>query len=196
MSTTARVGVLALQGDFEAHVRVVSSFAPAALVRTAADLGAVDALIVPGGESTTIGLLLDEHDLVDPIRKRVADGMPMLGTCAGMIVCARRVLDPALVRGKEQVVLGVADVSVRRNAYGRQVDSFETSLAVRGVSDGPMHAVFIRAPLIEEAGPQVQVLAEYDGRPVAVRDGNVVLTAFHPEISGDDRLHRMLVEDI
>jgi 5'-phosphate synthase pdxT subunit len=192
-----RAGVLALQGDFEAHSSVLRSAGASTVreVRTASDLDDVDALVIPGGESTTIGLLLEDHQLVEPIRSRVGDGMPLLGTCAGMIVCARTVVDRAVVAGREQALLGLVDIAVRRNAYGRQVDSFETDLDVKGL-DEPLHAVFIRAPRVEGAGDGVDVLAEYDGRPVAVRQGSVLLAAFHPEIAGDDRLHRLFLEGI
>ena len=179
-----RVGVLALQGDFEAHEKLLrSAGAAAAQVRTPDDLGSVDALVIPGGESTTIRKLATGYDLVEPIRKRAEQGMPILGTCAGMIVCATRILDG------DEPLLGVVDIAVRRNAYGRQVDSFETDIDVDGV--GVMHAVFIRAPWIEEVGDGVRVLARHDGRPVIVRSENIVLASFHPELAGDDRLHRM-----
>jgi 5'-phosphate synthase pdxT subunit len=190
-------GVLALQGDFEAHAAMLRSAGAGDVreVRTLGDLESVDCLVLPGGESTTIGFMLEEHDLVDPVRKRAHDGMPVFGTCAGMIVCASEIADPAIVAGHEQAALGLVDVVVRRNAYGRQVDSFETDLAVRGL-DLPLHAVFIRAPRVERAGEEVEVLAEYDGRPVAVRQGSVLLAAFHPEIAGDDRMHRLFLEGI
>ena len=181
---TKRVGVLALQGDFEAHERLLrGAGADPILVRTKDELEAVDALVIPGGESTTIRKLAVDYDLVEPLRKRAEQQMPILGTCAGMIICARRVAD-----GDEPVIPAV-DITVRRNAYGRQVDSFETELAVRGV--GTMQAVFIRAPWIEEVGEGVQVLAEHEERPVVVRQGAVTLAAFHPELAGDDRLHRL-----
>ena len=179
-----RVGVLALQGDFEAHERLLrGAGAESIQVRTKDELDSVDALVIPGGESTTIRKLAHEYELVEPLRKRAEQQMPILGTCAGMIVCARNVAD-----GDEPVVPCV-DINVRRNAYGRQVDSFETDLDVRGV--GPMHAVFIRAPWIEAVGDGVDVLATHDGRPVVVRNGAVTLAAFHPELAGDDRLHRL-----
>jgi pyridoxal 5'-phosphate synthase pdxT subunit len=188
-------GVLALQGDFEAHARMLRSAGAADVrqVRTLGDLLAVEALVIPGGESTTIGMLLEDHELIDPLRKRIEGGLPVLGTCAGMIVLARTISDPAVVRGREQPVVGAIDIVVRRNAYGRQVDSFETDLSVDGF-DRPLHAVFIRAPAVEEAGSRVEVLARYDGRPVVVRQGSVLLAAFHPEIAGDDRLHRLFLE--
>lgn len=178
-----RVGVLALQGDFEAHERLLrSAGAHAAHVRTPEDLASVDALVIPGGESTTIRKLATGYELVEPLRKRAEQGMPILGTCAGMIVCATRILDG------DEPLLGVVDIAVRRNAYGRQVDSFETDLDVAGL--GEMHGVFIRAPRIEEVGDGVEVLARHDDHPVVVRQDNVVLASFHPELAGDDRLHR------
>jgi 5'-phosphate synthase pdxT subunit len=179
-----RVGVLALQGDFEAHERLLrSAGADPIQVRTKDELESVDALVIPGGESTTIRKLAVEYELVEPLRKRAEQQMPILGTCAGMIVCARRVTD-----GDEPVIPAV-DIAVRRNAYGRQVDSFETDLDVRGIGD--VHAVFIRAPWIEEVGDGVEVLATHDQRPVVVRQGTVTLAAFHPELTGDNRLHRL-----
>jgi 5'-phosphate synthase pdxT subunit len=179
-----RVGVLALQGDFEAHARLLAATgADAVQVRTRDELESVDALVIPGGESTTIGKLATEYGLVEPLRKRAEKGMPILGTCAGMIVCAARISDG------DAPLLGIVDVTVRRNAYGRQVDSFETDLEVDGI--GEMHAVFIRAPWIEEVGAGVDVLATHGDRPVVLRRGNVVLASFHPELAGDDRLHRL-----
>jgi pyridoxal 5'-phosphate synthase pdxT subunit len=179
-----RVGVLALQGDFEAHEKLLrSAGAGPVQIRTADELATIDALVIPGGESTTIRKLAVGYGLVEPLRKRAEQGMPILGTCAGMIVCARHVSD-----GDEPLVPAV-DISVRRNAYGRQVDSFETDLEVSGI--GTMHAVFIRAPWIEETGPAVEVLATHEDRPVVVRQGAVTLAAFHPELAEDDRLHRL-----
>jgi 5'-phosphate synthase pdxT subunit len=179
-----RVGVLALQGDFEAHARLLErAGAEAVPVRTRDELDSVDALVIPGGESTTIGKLAADYDLVEPLRKRGEQGMPVLGTCAGMIVCARRIAEG------DEPLLGLVDVTVRRNAYGRQVDSFETDVDVAGI--GEMRAVFIRAPWIEEAGAGVEILATHEDRPVAVRQGRIVLAAFHPELAGDDRLHRL-----
>jgi len=179
-----RIGVLALQGDFEAHGRILSSAgATAVAVRTADDLASVDGLVIPGGESTTIVKLATAYDLAEPLRKRAEQGMPVFGTCAGMIVCARRIVDG------DQPLVPVVDIAVHRNAYGRQVDSFETDLEVAGI--GSMHAVFIRAPWIEEVGSGVEVLASHDGRPVVVRQGAAVLAAFHPELTDDDRLHRL-----
>ena len=179
-----RVGVLALQGDFEAHANLLEDAgAEAVQVRTRDELESVDSLVIPGGESTTIGKLATDYDLVDPLRKRAEQGMAILGTCAGLIVCAKRIAEG------DRPLLGLVDVAVRRNAYGRQVDSFETDLTIAGIGD--MRAVFIRAPWIEEAASSVEVLATYDGRPVVVRQGAITLAAFHPELAGDDRLHRL-----
>ncbi|MGH2795355.1 MAG: pyridoxal 5'-phosphate synthase glutaminase subunit PdxT [Actinomycetota bacterium] len=179
-----KVGVLALQGDFEAHGRLLErADATPIQVRTPDELAAVDALVIPGGESTTIGKLATDYGLVEPLRERASAGMPVLGTCAGMIVCAKRITDG------DQPLLALVDVTVRRNAYGRQVDSFETDLDVAGVGD--MHAVFIRAPWVEEVGPGVKVLATHRGHPVVLQDRNVTLASFHPELSDDDRLHRL-----
>ena len=179
-----KVGVLALQGDFEAHGRLLEGAgATPVQIRTPDELASVDALVIPGGESTTIGKLATTYELVEPLRERASSGMPVLGTCAGMIVCARRITEG------DQPLLGIVDVTVRRNAYGRQVDSFETELEVAGV--GEMHAVFIRAPWVEEVGNGVEVLASHRGHPVVLRDRNVTLASFHPELSRDDRLHRL-----
>jgi 5'-phosphate synthase pdxT subunit len=186
-----RVGVLALQGDFREHAATLERLgAETSLVRTAADLETVDALVIPGGESTAIGKLADWNGLVDPLRQRINSGMPTLGTCAGMIFLAEATAD-----GVSQVQLGVLDVVVRRNAFGRQVDSFETEIAVDGLSD-PIHAVFIRAPWIEKVGQSVDVLAEIDGHPVVVRQDSIIATSFHPELTGDGRLHTLLLDMI
>jgi 5'-phosphate synthase pdxT subunit len=178
------VGVLALQGDFEAHQKLLSKARVDAIqVRTPAQLAAIDALVIPGGESTTIGKLATDYGLVDAIRARAQEGMAILGTCAGLIVCAARVAEG------DSPLLGLVDITARRNAYGRQVDSFEADVQVHGI--GAMRAVFIRAPWIDDVGPGVDVLAVHDGRPVVVRQGPVVLASFHPEMAGDDRLHRL-----
>jgi 5'-phosphate synthase pdxT subunit len=180
-----KVGVLALQGDFREHIRVLADAGATPVeVRTPAQLAEVDALVIPGGESTTIGRLARLYGLIDPIKERAAGGMPMLGTCAGMIVMADR------VRGGEPL-LSLVDISIRRNAYGRQVDSFEADLAVEGV--GEVRGVFIRAPWVEDVGPGVRVLAEHDGRPVVLEQGNLVVAAFHPELAGDPRLHEYVI---
>jgi 5'-phosphate synthase pdxT subunit len=177
-----KVGVLALQGDFREHERVLSRVdASPVQVRTSADLADVQALVIPGGESTTIGKLARAYDLVEPIRERAAGGMPVLGTCAGMIVMAARVLDG-------EPLLGLMDVTVRRNAYGRQVDSFEADVDVDGI-DHPVRGVFIRAPWIEEVGARVEVLAEHEGKPVVLRQGKLLSASFHPELVGETALH-------
>jgi 5'-phosphate synthase pdxT subunit len=181
-----KAGVLALQGDFREHVAMLASAGAAPVeVRTAEQLAEVDVLAIPGGESTTISRLARLYGLVEPIRHRAETGMPILGTCAGMIVMANEVLDG-------EPLLRVMDVTIRRNAYGRQVDSFEADVDVRGV--GSVRGVFIRAPVVERTGPGVQVLAELDDRPILVRQGALLAAAFHPEIAGDDRLHRMLLD--
>ena len=187
------VGVLALQGDFREHIAMVAELGVAATeVRTADELAAVDALIVPGGESTTIGRLANLYGLIEPIRERADAGMPMLGTCAGMIFLAAT----TVVHDQPQV--GVLDATVERNAFGRQVDSFEADLEVVGLAE-PMHAVFIRAPWIAKVGADVEVLAEVvgpdgDRHPVFVRQGRILASSFHPELTGDTRLHRMLID--
>ena len=185
------VGVLALQGDVREHLRALERVGARAVpVRRASELAAVDALVIPGGESTTIDRLLRIFELADPLKKRLTDGMPALGSCAGMILLANRLTD----RAPGQQTLGGLDVLVRRNAFGRQVDSFETDLQVTGVAGGPVRAVFIRAPEVVEAGPGVEVLSRLGDTIVAVRQGRLVATAFHPEISGDDRIHGLFVD--
>jgi len=178
------VGVLALQGDVVEHVAALRrAGAQAVEVRTPADLAQVEALVVPGGESTTVIRLIDRFGLADPITGRVRDGMPFWGTCMGMIVAAHDVAD------LDQPTLDLIDVTVRRNAFGRQVDSAEVSLQIPALGDEPFPAVFIRAPWIERTGPGVETLAERDGRVVMVRQGNILATSFHPELTGDDRIH-------
>jgi 5'-phosphate synthase pdxT subunit len=177
-----KVGVLALQGDFREHARVLEQLDAAPVeVRTPTHLSDVQALVIPGGESTTIGKLARSAELVDPIRSRADAGMPILGTCAGMIALAQRVLDG-------EPLLGLMDVTVRRNAYGRQVDSFEADVDVEGI-DHPVRGVFIRAPWIEEIGDRVEVLAEHEGRPVVLRQGGLLSASFHPELVGETALH-------
>ncbi|HEY1332290.1 MAG TPA: pyridoxal 5'-phosphate synthase glutaminase subunit PdxT [Actinomycetota bacterium] len=181
-----KAGVLALQGDFREHAAMFAACGAApVLVRTPDDLAEVACLSIPGGESTTIGRLARIYGLVEPIRERANAGMPLFGTCAGMIAMAAEVVDG-------DALLGVMDVAVRRNAYGRQVDSFEADVDVGDV--GPVRAVFIRAPQVVRAGPSVRVLAEHDGVPIAVRQGSLLATAFHPEIAGDPRLHRLVLD--
>ncbi|WP_156934619.1 pyridoxal 5'-phosphate synthase glutaminase subunit PdxT [Pseudonocardia spinosispora] len=194
------VGVLALQGDVREHLAALSdSGVRAVSVRRPSELDAVDALVLPGGESTTMSRLLETFELLEPLRARIADGMPAYGSCAGMILLAGTVLDGR----PDQKQLGGLDVVVRRNAFGRQVDSFETDLSMTGLEGGPVHAVFIRAPWVESAGPDVEVLAtvprrpeagEAEGRIVAVRQGMVLATAFHPELTGDGRVHRLFCD--
>jgi 5'-phosphate synthase pdxT subunit len=159
-------------------------------IRRAAELGALDGIVVPGGESTTICRLLDVFELREPLAARLADGLPAFGSCAGMIVLAGEILDGRA----DQRALGAIDIVVRRNAFGRQVDSFETDLEIDGVTGGPLRAVFIRAPWVERAGPDVAVLARVGEHPVAVRQGSVLATSFHPEVSGDDRLHALFLK--
>lgn len=185
-----KIGVLALQGAFARHATVLSAVGAAPLeVRHPGDLAQVDALVVPGGESTTMSMLLEVSGLREPLEERLAGGLPVLGTCAGMIVLAAEVLDGR----PDQRPLGAIDLGVRRNGYGRQVDSFETEVAVEEIG-APFHGVFIRAPLVERVGPGVEVLAEVDGHAVLCREGNVLVSSFHPELAGDDRIHRWFVE--
>jgi 5'-phosphate synthase pdxT subunit len=187
-----KVGVLALQGAFREHREVLDALGVETIeVRGPAELGALDALILPGGESTTMSQLLESSGVRAPLAERLADGLPVLGTCAGMILLAREVVDGR----PDQESFGVIDVAVRRNAYGRQRDSFEADLAVDGLAGGPFPGVFIRAPRIESVGDRVEVLAVHEGVPVLARQGAVVVTSFHPELSGDLRLHeRFLTE--
>jgi 5'-phosphate synthase pdxT subunit len=191
--SVVRVGVLALQGDTREHLAALrDAGASAVTVRHREELDAVDALVIPGGESTTMSHLLRDLDLLEPLRKRLADGLPAYGACAGMILLASEILD-AGAGGREAVPLGALDITVRRNAFGRQVDSFEGEVEFSGF-DEPVHAVFIRAPWVERVGDGVQVLARAAGHPVAVRQGPVLATAFHPEVTGDRRIHRMFVD--
>jgi pyridoxal 5'-phosphate synthase pdxT subunit len=176
-----RVGVLASQGGFAAHARMLTQLgADAREVRTADEIAELDALVIPGGESTTIAKAIDRDGLAEPIREHHAAGRPILGTCAGMILCAR-----------EQ--LGLIDASVRRNAFGRQLASFEADLQIEGIGPEPLRAVFIRAPWVEERGSGVEVLAEVEGHPVVIREGSVLACAFHPELTEDPRLHALLM---
>ena len=187
----AKVGVLALQGPARLHASILADLgASPVAVRTPADLAAVDALVIPGGESTTMSLLLDSSGVGDAVRERLAGGLPVLGTCAGMILCATEVLDGR----PDQRSLGAIDLSVRRNAFGRQRESFETDLDVEGLDGGPFPAVFIRAPVAERAGDGVEVLAELDEGPVVCAAGPVMVCAFHPELGGDVRLHSLFLE--
>lgn len=176
------IGVLALQGDFEAHARTLDALGAAPReVRTAGELDDLDALILPGGESTSITLGLERDGMAQPLRDRVRDGLPVLGTCAGMI----------LMDGAH---LGLMDIDTRRNAFGRQLRSFESDVAMAELGEEPVRGVFIRAPWVERCGAGVEVLGELDGRPVAVREGRRIAVAFHPELAGETRVHRMLLD--
>ncbi len=187
-----RIGVLALQGDFREHLAALSEIGVVPVpVRRADELDAVDGLVIPGGESTTMSHLLRELELLEPLRARLADGLPAYGACAGMIMLSSEILDAGAV-GREAVPLGGIDITVRRNAFGRQVDSFEGDVAFSGF-DEPVYGVFIRAPWVERVGSGVEVLARAAGHPVAVRQGSVLATAFHPEMTGDRRVHRLFV---
>lgn len=186
----SRVGVLALQGDVREHIRILQSLGvEAASVRTPEQLEGSDALVIPGGESTTIGKMAVRFGLLEPLRKAVGHGLPVYGTCAGMILMAGAVTEG------DQPLLGVLDVVVKRNAFGRQNESFEADLDVEGL-DTPFHAVFIRAPWIEKVGSEVEVLSEVDDHPVMVRQGSILATSFHPELTGDGRIHRMFLDSI
>jgi 5'-phosphate synthase pdxT subunit len=186
------VGVLALQGAVARHAEVLQALgAHPVPVRTPEDLAGIEAIVLPGGESTTISRLLETSGLFDPLAERLADGLPALGTCAGMILLAAEILDGR----PDQRCFGAVDVGVRRNAFGRQVDSFEADLRIDGLAGGNFPAVFIRAPVVERVGEAVEVLARVGDRPVLCRQGRVLVAAFHPELSEDLRLHqRFLVE--
>lgn len=193
------IGVLALQGDVREHVAALAAVGARGVpVRRPTELAGLGGIVIPGGESTTIDKLLRAFDLFEPLRAAIRDGLPAFGSCAGMILLADRVIDGTA----DQQTLGGLDITVRRNAFGRQVESFETDLVVAGVQDSherPVHAVFIRAPWVEEVGPGTQILARVDaghaaGRIVAVRERDVLATSFHPEITGDLRLHRLFVQ--
>ena len=194
--TAPVIGVLALQGDVREHVAVLrGQGAEAVPVRRPAELAAVDGLVVPGGESTTMVKLADRFGMLGPLRAAVRSGLPAYGSCAGMIMLADRIVDAP----PDQQTIGGLDVTVRRNAFGRQVDSFESQVQIDGVPGGPMHAVFIRAPWVEQAGPGVDVLGRVvggaaDGKIVAVRQGRLVATSFHPELTGDTRVHALFVQ--
>jgi 5'-phosphate synthase pdxT subunit len=187
------IGVLALQGDVAEHRRAVTGTGASAIaVRRPGELDAVDGLIIPGGESSTMWKLADVFELMEPLRKRIAGGLPVFGSCAGMIMLATNLLD----RIEGQETLGGLDVTVRRNAFGRQVDSFESDIDLKGVDGPPFRAVFIRAPWVEQAGPGVEVLGTEPrtGRIVAVRQGPVLATSFHPELTRDGRIHQLFTE--
>ncbi|MBI3911764.1 MAG: pyridoxal 5'-phosphate synthase glutaminase subunit PdxT [Armatimonadetes bacterium] len=185
MVTQPRIGVLALQGDVPEHLHALGEAgAQAVAVKTLAGLAAVDGLVIPGGESTTIGMLLERYGLMAPLRERIAAGMPLYGTCAGLILMARE------VEGSEQPRLGCMDITVRRNAYGRQVDSFEVDVPAPELGGtNPLRAVFIRAPQITAIGPEVRILAEMPNGPILVRQGSLLGGTFHPEMTEDRRVH-------
>lgn len=188
-----KIGVLALQGDVREHARSLSDCGvSASLVRRALELEKVDALVIPGGESTTIAKLARTFGIFDEIAARIIGGMPTYGSCAGMILLANQVLDA--IAGQE--TFGGLDVTVRRNAFGRQVDSFESDLSFNGITQAPVRAVFIRAPWVEKIGAGVEVLAEVKGHPVAVRQGSIFATSFHPELTGDNRIHKYFVDNV
>lgn len=193
-----KVGVLALQGDVREHVSsLIACGVNPISVRRIEELHNVDALVIPGGESTTIAQLAEHYELLQPIRTRISEGMPVYGSCAGMILLADRVLDA--IDG--QKTFGGLDITVRRNAFGRQVDSFESDIDFNDGSADKVHAVFIRAPWVEEIGKDVSVLAtvvspDSQSHPVAVRGGNLLATSFHPELTGDHRIHRYFIEEI
>ncbi|MEU3355593.1 pyridoxal 5'-phosphate synthase glutaminase subunit PdxT [Streptomyces sp. NPDC037389] len=189
--STPTIGVLALQGDVREHlVALASADALARPVRRPEELAEVDGLVIPGGESTTMSKLAVIFGLLEPLRERVRTGMPVYGTCAGMIMLADKILD-----GREdQETLGGIDMIVRRNAFGRQNESFEASVEVAGIEGGPVEGVFIRAPWVESVGAAAEILAVHDGHTVAVRQGNVLVTSFHPELTGDHRVHELFVE--
>jgi 5'-phosphate synthase pdxT subunit len=186
------VGVLALQGAFDIHRhRLEQLGATAPTVRTPADLDGLDAIVLPGGESTTMSRLLTTSGLFDDLKGRLIDGLPAFGTCAGMILCATDVLDGR----PDQRGFDLIDITVRRNGYGRQLDSFEVDLGIAGLADA-FHAVFIRAPLVERVGLDVEVLARHDGVPVLVRGGSCTVASFHPELTDDARLHQLFLESL
>ena len=191
------VGVLALQGDFREHLFALGECGVTGkLVKTESDIRGIDALIIPGGESTTISKLAIAFGLSELISNRIADGMPTYGSCAGMILVAKSIVDPA----SGQETFGGIDMEVRRNAFGRQTESFEMDLAFNSISGAPTRGVFIRAPWVESHGPEVEVLSSIEisgvSHPVAVRQGRVLATAFHPELTGDNRVHRYFLEDV
>ena len=187
-----KIGVLALQGDVREHIQSLSDCGvDARAVKTKSEIEEISALVIPGGESTTIAKLARSFDLFDLIKSRIKSGMPTYGSCAGMILLSERVLDAAI--GQE--TFGGLDITVRRNAFGRQVDSFETDLEFAGITNPPVRAVFIRAPWVESVGESVEILATFD-HAVAVRQGALLATSFHPELTGDNRIHRYFIESV
>ncbi|CAD5929024.1 pyridoxal 5'-phosphate synthase glutaminase subunit PdxT [Streptomyces cyaneofuscatus] len=191
MSDTPVIGVLALQGDVREHlIALASADAQARPVRRPEELAEVDGLVIPGGESTTMSKLAVLFGMMEPLREQVRAGMPVYGTCAGMILLAEKILDP---RSGQETVGGI-DMIVRRNAFGRQNESFEAAVEVAGIDGGPVEGVFIRAPWVESVGAEAEVIAEHGGHIVAVRQRNVLATSFHPELTGDHRVHALFVE--
>ena len=185
-----KIGVLALQGAFKLHVQALERLGVEALeVRSLENFDASEALIIPGGESTTMSFLLESSGIFDPLKERSTDGMPILGTCAGMILLSSKITDGR----SDQKSLGLIDIEVRRNGYGRQIDSFETDLSIEGF-DSSFRGVFIRAPLVEGVSEEVEVLAEVNGRPVMCRQNSTIVTSFHPELADDDRIHAEFLE--
>ena len=188
-----KIGVLALQGDVSEHIASLGDCGVSASgVRSRQEIESVDALVIPGGESTTIAKLAKAFGVFDLIKSRIASGMPTYGSCAGMILIADQILDG----GADQESFSGLDAQVRRNAFGRQVDSFETDLTFAGIGEAPFRAVFIRAPWVESVGAGVEVLASFNGHPVAIRQGHLLATSFHPELTGDNRIHRFFVDQL
>ncbi|MFM7651144.1 MAG: pyridoxal 5'-phosphate synthase glutaminase subunit PdxT [Acidimicrobiaceae bacterium] len=190
--STKVVGVLALQGAFSSHKRVLDSLGVSTQeVRTPQDLASVDALVMPGGESTTMSQLLESSELFEPVKKLINEGLPVFGTCAGMILLASKIIDGR----DDQISFGAIDIEVQRNAYGRQIDSFEADINIEDF-DSPFHAVFIRAPRIVKADRAVEILAEFGDDIVLAKQKNVLVASFHPELSSDKRIHEMFVKEI
>jgi pyridoxal 5'-phosphate synthase pdxT subunit len=190
---TPDIGVLALQGDVREHlVALAGAGARARPVRRPGELAAVDGLVIPGGESTTISKLAAAFGLLGPLRERIGAGMPAYGSCAGMIMLANKILDP---RSGQETIGGI-DMTVRRNAFGRQNESFEAAVEVAGIEGAPVEGVFIRAPWVESTGAQAEILATYGGHAVAVRQGSLLATSFHPELTGDHRMHTLFTETV
>jgi 5'-phosphate synthase pdxT subunit len=193
MTTSPTIGVLALQGDVREHLTALAAAdAAAGPVRRPEELAGIDGLVIPGGESTTISKLAGLFGLMEPLRDAIRGGLPVYGTCAGLIMVADKILDPR----SGQETFGGIDMIVRRNAFGRQNESFEAVVDVTGIDGGPVEGVFIRAPWVESVGADVEVLAEYGGHMVAVRQGNVLATSFHPELTGDHRVHEFFVDTV
>jgi len=188
-SNRPKIGVLALQGDVPEHLAALEEAGASAVrVKTREALDDVDGLVIPGGESTTVGMLLERFELMEPLRRRIAEGMPVFGTCTGLILLAKE------IEGSDQPRIGAMDVAVRRNAYGRQIDSFETELEAPVLGEAPLPAIFIRAPQVTRVEPGVEVLAENETGPVLIRQGPLLGAAFHPELTPDRRVHELFVE--